>query len=692
MNRTGAHFTDMPDQAEQNGGEGSQKRGEPSVETAKPAKERSKQTSEPSVEKIEEGPVTTGKEAPGQDSATVKSAENGLVGILETDSNEESMALASASKEKTQERPGPASSAPGKNVIPPRRTSFENGHRAPFAAQKYAWPVDSAQNGLHPAPGMPSEDGMRRGQQGMDREAADQPTSSLPSVGSQNPQAGEMSERRTQLEEMPTGALPAQRPQSEQIRRETRVDEHRQQSEFIETRKIPVSERPGSAEQRQFAELPTTPLPAIPHTPSSAGRGKGLTRGRALLLALLLIILIINATVTGFGQFFGPQGWGSVFNGPSGGNQNLLNQLRQELQRTATPGLKGQPTAPPLTPLQIVDRLLANMTLQQKLGQMLMVRFNSLNYSPQLNAMLTQYHVGSVIAYQGNIESKAQLTSLNAQIQRNGDLPMIISIDQEGGTVDRLVNLDGPQPSASSIGATNNPNTAYQQGIKDAQDLASYGFNLNLAPVVDVNNIYNPQLYGRTYGTNPTIVTTMAGAYLNGLQHTGKVLGSIKHFPGLGDTSTDPHYGLPYLTRSLDNLNAVDWAPYKNLLSKGNVYAVMVTHEIVKALDPNTPSSLSPKVISILRNQLGFKGVIITDGLTMQGITNYYTLGQAAVMAVKAGDDLLMDPGSPNEVAQMVNSLAQAVQSGTISQQRIDDSVRRILLLKYQMGLLQLHS
>jgi beta-N-acetylhexosaminidase len=118
----------------------------------------------------------------------------------------------------------------------------------------------------------------------------------------------------------------------------------------------------------------------------------------------------------------------------------------------------------------------------------------------------------------------------------------------------------------------------------------------------------------------------------------------------------------------------------------------MVTHEIVRALDPQTPSSLSPRVINILRNQLGFQGVIITDGLTMRGITNSYTLGQAAVLAVLAGDDLLMDPGSPNEVAQMVDSLTQAVQSATISQQRIDDSVRRILLLKYQMGLLHVNA
>lgn len=519
-----------------------------------------------------------------------------------------------------------------KQLIPPRRATGENGYRPPFAVRKYARSADEHQPEA--------------------RAAAEIPTSALPVVDNRR------ADSPTALAELPTAELST--PQAH-------------------------ASRPGP-----IAELPTTPLPVVVPVRTAGQHRQGLTRGRALLLALLLLILIINATATGFGQFFGPRGWGAIFNPASNTNQALLNQLRQELQATSTPGVPGQATASPLTPLQIVDRLLATMTLPQKLGQMLMVRFNALNYSPQLDAMITSYHVGSVIEYQGNIQSKAQLTSLNAQIQHNGDLPVIISIDQEGGTVDRLRNLDGPQPSASSLGITGNPRLAYQQGLKDAQDLAAYGFNLNLAPVIDVNNVYNPQLYERTYSTNPAMVTALAGAYLDGLQHSGRVLGSIKHFPGLGDTSTDPHYGLPYLTRSLDTLNAVDWVPYKGLIGRGTVYAVMVTHEIVRALDPQTPSSLSARVIGILRNQLGFQGVIVTDGLTMRGITNSYTLGQAAVMAVQAGDDLLMDPGSPNEVAQMIDSLTQAVQSGTISLRRIDDSVRRILLLKYQMGLFQL--
>ncbi len=438
-----------------------------------------------------------------------------------------------------------------------------------------------------------------------------------------------------------------------------------------------------------LSEVPTTPLPTTLPGPSPVRHQSKLTRGRALLLAILLIIIVLNASMTGFGQVFGPHGWASILGNGGNSGPNLLKQIGLQLGKHGlTPGTKGQNT-----PEQIVNALLAKMTLDQKLGQMLMVRFNGTNYGSALNAMITQYHVGSVIEYSPtNIANTSQLSELNKQIQQGADLPMIISIDQEGGDVDRLQKLDGSQPSAATIGATNNPNTAYQQGLKDARDLARYGFNLNLAPVVDVTNVYNQQLAGRTYGKNPAIVSEMTTAYLKGLQQGGKVLGTLKHFPGLGDTSTDPHTGLPYLTRSLANLNAIDWAPYQKLLAQKNVYAIMVTHELVTALDSNLPSSLSPKVVDILRHQLGFQGVIITDGLTMGALEARYTLGQSAVLAIEAGDDLMMDPGSPAEVAQMVESIKQAMSSGAISQQRIDDSVRRILLLKYQMGLLNIHA
>jgi beta-N-acetylhexosaminidase len=322
---------------------------------------------------------------------------------------------------------------------------------------------------------------------------------------------------------------------------------------------------------------------------------------------------------------------------------------------------------------------------------MLIVQFVGPSYSLDLSTMISQYGVGAVLIFaaNNNIVNKAQLKGLIEEMQHNSTIPLAVAIDQEGGLVDRLVDLDGPRPSEATIGATGDPSKALAAGIRDSEDLTYYGINLNLAPVVDVTNVYNPQLYTRTYGTNANLVTKMAAAYLQGLQKSGKVLGTLKHFPGLGDVGVDPHSGVPYLTRSRSSLEQIDWAPYRTLIQQGKVHAIMVTHEIVSAIDNTIPSSLSPKVVTgILRQEFGFTGVIMTDSLTMEGITAYYTEAQAAALAVEAGSDLLMGAGTPSDVAVMIKGIKDAMNAGSISQRRIDESVRRILLMKYAMGLL----
>jgi beta-N-acetylhexosaminidase len=418
-----------------------------------------------------------------------------------------------------------------------------------------------------------------------------------------------------------------------------------------------------------------------------------LTRGRALLLASFLLVLILNASNLGNTQFIGAQGWAYVLGGPSSsGDPNLLNNIARLLKATPTPGAKTQLTHH-ITPQDYINLILSQMTLDQKLGQMMIVQFVGPDYGLDISTMVTQYNVGSVLIFpaNNNVVSKTQLKGLIQQMQSNSAIPLAVAIDQEGGTVDRLVNLDGARRSATSIGLTNDPAQATAAGVQDAKDLSSYGINLNLAPVVDVTNVYNSQMYLRTFGNNPTLVTKMAEAYLQGLQQSGKVLGTLKHFPGLGDVAADPHNSVPYLNRSLSQLEAIDWAPYRTLIQQGNIHAIMVTHEIVSAVDASKPSSLSYKLVTgILRNQLGFNGVIMTDSLTMEGITAYYTEAQAAALAIEAGSDILMGASTPNDVANMITGIKQAMASGEISQQRIDDSVRRILLLKYQMGLLHI--
>ncbi len=447
--------------------------------------------------------------------------------------------------------------------------------------------------------------------------------------------------------------------------------------EIIDTMRLPAQAEIGVTQ-----ETPTIPL--------KTKQRPGITRGKATLYIALLLIVVLNALNMSYAHFIGPQGWAFVIGGPVTGNDNPLAIIKKELHHDLTPGATVQAT-PQLTPQQYINLIVQNMTLDQKLGQMMIVQFVGPNYSLDISTMISQYHVGAVLLFtaNNNISDKVQLKGLIQQMQSNISIPMIVAIDQEGGTVDRLKTLDGPRSAAADIGATNDPGKAKAAGIQDAQDLASYGFNLNLAPVVDVTNVYNPQLYDRTYGNNAALVTKMAQAYLQGLQQSGKVSGTLKHFPGLGDVGVDPHSGMPNLYRSKSDLEAIDWAPYQTLIQQGNVRAIMVTHEIVHAIDSSIPSSLSSKVVTgILRNELGFQGVIMTDSLTMEGITAYYTEDQAAAVAVEAGSDLLMGASTPADVASMIQGIKQAIDSGTISQQRIDDSVRRVLMLKYQMGLL----
>jgi beta-N-acetylhexosaminidase len=445
----------------------------------------------------------------------------------------------------------------------------------------------------------------------------------------------------------------------------------------------------------RVAEIATTENSPLEPAPANLPQRAVLPPRQAILLIVFLLILVFKTTTVGPAQFIGAEGWAFVLGGPptNEGDSNLLKKVDQQLRAQLTPNAAAQ-IIPHITPQEFIDSLVQNMTLDQRLGQMMIVQFLGPEYGLDISTMISQYNVGAVILFtvNNNIQDKTQLRSLIGQMQsKSTPIPLVVAIDQEGGTVDRLVHLDGARPSATAIGATNDPSKAMQEGIQDAKDLSSYGINLNLAPVVDVNNVYNPQLYLRTFGNNAALVTRMAEAYLQGLQQDGKVLGTLKHFPGLGDVSVDPHRSIPHLDRSKNDLEAIDWVPYRVLIQQGDVQAVMVTHEIVTAIDDSQPSSLSYKVVTgILRDELGFQGVIITDSLTMEGITTSYSEAQAAVLAIEAGSDLLMGAMTPGDVATMINGIKQAISAGEISQQRIDDSVRRILMLKYHLGLFRL--
>jgi beta-N-acetylhexosaminidase len=331
------------------------------------------------------------------------------------------------------------------------------------------------------------------------------------------------------------------------------------------------------------------------------------------------------------------------------------------------------------------------MSLDQKLGQMVIVEFYGASLNTDLIQMIKGNRVSGVLIENknGNAQTRDQLIALNKAMQGQAHIPLFISTDFEGGVVNELRHITGERPSEASIGATGNPKVAYNAGHSAAADLAALGLNVNFMPIVDVlANPNNPGLPMRTFGSDPALVTNMGRAYLKGLTDGG-VIGCLKHFPGLGSASIDPHFSLPHMDRSLAALNAVDFVPYRTLINEGIVPMVMVTHILNPQLDPTLPTSLSPTVVTkLLREQLNFKGVIISDTLWMGGISNTYSLPQAAVLAVQAGTDLLLGPRGLADTQNMIFGLHQAVINGQISIDKINASVERILQMKLHYKIL----
>ena len=376
-------------------------------------------------------------------------------------------------------------------------------------------------------------------------------------------------------------------------------------------------------------------------------------------------------------------GCASLFSGVSGS----ASQPTPVIKLTPTP----TSTPTPVTDSDLARSIVQGMTLDQKLGQMVIVEFYGATLNSDLAQMIQGNRIGGVLIENknGNAQTRNQLVTLNKAMQGQAHISLFISTDFEGGIVNELRLITGERPSESAIGATGNPQVAYNAGHSAASDLAALGLNVNFMPIVDVlTNPNNPGLPMRTFGSDPTLVTNMGRAYLKGLTDGG-VVGCLKHFPGLGSANLDPHFSLPSMNRSLATLSAVDLVPYRTMINEGIVPMVMVTHILNPQLDLKLPTSLSPNVVTkLLRDQLHFNGVIISDTLWMGGISNTYSLAQAAVLAVKAGTDLLLGPRGLADTQNMIFGLHQAVMNGQISVAQINASVQRIIELKLHYKIL----
>lgn len=342
--------------------------------------------------------------------------------------------------------------------------------------------------------------------------------------------------------------------------------------------------------------------------------------------------------------------------------------------------------------LDRVNEILNKMTLNQKIGQMFVVGFSGTSFSNTLSNVISEYNFGNVIYMGANVTKPSTLSDLsnaiqNKMVEANG-VPAFISIDQEGGRVARLTNGGTHFVSNMMMGATGDFNNTYLEGLAMGKELRNYGINLNFAPVLDVNNNPDNPIIGiRSYSDNPLLVSLYGKNMFLGLEESN-VMGCSKHFPGHGNTSVDSHYGLPTITTSKDKLYQTELAPFISAVSNG-IDAIMTTHIIFSAIDSTYPATLSEKVLTnLLREELGYQGLIITDGMEMGAVTNNFGgYDKTAVLAVKAGVDILLYTSNTNPRLAH-DALVSAVNSGEISIERINESVRRILLKKLEYGIL----
>lgn len=371
----------------------------------------------------------------------------------------------------------------------------------------------------------------------------------------------------------------------------------------------------------------------------------------------------------------------------------------------ATPtGGKAAPPAqstPARTPVpSAVQRVLSKLSVEEKVGQLFMPVLygttagtvsgeNQARYAAQTPAkVIGEYHLGGVILFPQNVRSSGQVVGLTNGMQKAAEeVPLLIGTDQENGLVSRMSALMTKFPSASQIGATKDTGLSREVAKATGEELRALGVNLDFAPVADVNiNPRNPVIGTRAFGDDPQRVAKMVAAAVKGFGEA-KIAATAKHFPGHGDTSVDSHTGLPVIKHSKAEWERIDAPPFKAAIEAG-VDAVMSAHIVFPKLDPSgDPATLSKPILTgLLREKLGFDGVISTDALNMGGVRKKYNDGEIAVRAVLAGADLLL---MPNDLPRAYKAVLAAVKSGRISKQRLDQSVTRLLTLKQNKGLLE---
>jgi beta-N-acetylhexosaminidase len=348
--------------------------------------------------------------------------------------------------------------------------------------------------------------------------------------------------------------------------------------------------------------------------------------------------------------------------------------------------------APAIDPVEArIDTIIQGLTVEQKVGQLMMIGFGGKEMGPEIERLLKAYQVGAVALYSRNVSSPAQVRKLIQDIRRvtSSGVQPFLAIDQEGGNVVRVRDRVAVLPGTMLLGATRDPVLAFLAGQAQAVDLRMLGFDMNLAPVLDTNhNPRNPVINVRAFSDRAPLVSEMGTAFVRGQQHGG--LATVaKHFPGHGTTAHDSHFSLPRIQLDLDQMLATELTPFSRAIDSG-LDAIMTAHVQMPAIDPDgTPTSLSRAVITdLLRKRLHFNGLVLTDDLEMRAISESRGVGPAAVQAIQAGADMVMVIWTPRRKKEVYETLLAAVEKGSISVARLDTSVRRILRLKAKRGTL----
>ncbi|HKV57526.1 MAG TPA: beta-N-acetylhexosaminidase [Ktedonobacteraceae bacterium] len=329
------------------------------------------------------------------------------------------------------------------------------------------------------------------------------------------------------------------------------------------------------------------------------------------------------------------------------------------------------------------------MTLEERIGQVLMVGFPGTTASREVIELIQRYHVGNIILFSRNVRDAEQVRSLTHQLQKAAreaghPYPLLIAIDQENGIVQRLGEAATLFPGNMALGAIGSEEVASEVALATGRELKALGINMNLAPVVDVsNNAANPVIGVRSFGEDPQLVARLGAVMVKGYQEAG-IISCLKHFPGHGDTAVDSHLALPLIPHSLERLEAVELVPFRRGIAAG-AESVMVAHTAFPALthDDALPATLSSAIIQgLLREQMGFEGVIVSDCLEMRAISDTFGSEPAAVMALQAGIDLVLVSHTDTRQRGSFEAIREAVLTGELSAQVVQRAAERIMELK----------